>query len=78
MIFHNKFNEIFVKVIVVNLFICFLTLLETVPFVFDHLWTQDIPIFPLVFGGKTGPYINRGGSKLKVRHFKHLQQFNEY
>ena len=45
------------------------TLLETVFSVFNHIWTQDIPVFPLTFGGKTGPYIDRGGSKLKVLVF---------
>ena len=43
------------------------TLLETVVFVFDHLWTQDSPMFPLTFGGKAGPYIDQGGSKLKAQ-----------
>ena len=56
---------ILVKIIVVNLS-AFLTLLETVPFVFDHLWTQDRSSFPLAVGRKTGPYIDQGGSKLKV------------
>ena len=52
-----------------NLSSC-LTLLKTVPFVFDHLWTQDSLIFPLTVGGKTGPYyIDQGGSKLKVCFF---------
>ena len=46
-------------------FVC-LTLLETVPFVVDHLWTQDGPICPGTFGRKTGPYIDQGGSNLKV------------
>ena len=31
-----------------------------------NLWTQDSPIFPLTCGGKTGPYIDQGGSKLEV------------
>ena len=43
-----------------------LALLETVFSVFDHLWTQASPIFPLAFGGKTGPYIDQGRSKLRV------------
>ena len=54
----------------------FSTLLETVPFVIDHLWTQDRPIFPLTFGGKTGPYIDQGGSALKVLNKKNTN--NEY
>ena len=44
----------------------FSTLLETVPFVFYHLWTQDSPICPLTFCGKPGPYIDQGGPKLRV------------
>ena len=60
--FNNSYAQtlIVVDLLVVNLFIC-LTLLETVPFVFDHLWTQDSPIIPLTFGGQTGPYIDQGG-----------------
>ena len=54
-----------VDLIVVNVFSC-LTLLETAPFVFDHIWTQYCPIFPLTVGGKAGHYIDQGGSKLKV------------
>ena len=45
---------------------CFSTLLETVVFVFYHRWTQYSPSCPLTLGGKTGPYIDLGGSKLKV------------
>ena len=52
---------IVVALIVVNLFSSF-QLLETVPFVVDYLWTQDSPIFPLTFGGKTVPDIDKGGS----------------
>ena len=33
---------------------------------YDHLWTQDSLIGPPTFGGKTGPYIDQGGSTLKV------------
>ena len=57
---------IVVALIVVNLFNCCLTLLETVPFVVDHPWKQDSLIFPLTVGGKTGPDIDQGGSKLKL------------
>ena len=46
------------------------TLLEMVPFVVDLLWTQDSPIFPLMFGGKTGPHIDQGGSRLRVYHYQ--------
>ena len=35
------------------------TLLETVVSVVDHIWTQDSPIAPLTFGGKTGPYFDQ-------------------
>ena len=42
------------------------TLLETVVFVFDHIWTQDSPMFSLTVGGKTGPYFDQGGSTHKV------------
>ena len=38
---------------------CLSTLLETVPFVFDHLWTQDRPIVPLTCCGTTGPCIDK-------------------
>ena len=61
---------ILVKLIVVNLFSCFSTLLETLWSVFDHLWTQDSPICPLTVGGQTIPYIDQGWSKLKVLNFK--------
>ena len=44
-----------------------------VPFVVDHLWAQDSPMFPLPFGGKMGPYIDQGGSTLKVLNFQILQ-----
>ena len=54
----------------------FSTLLETVPFVFEQLWTQDSPIFPLTFGGKTGPYIDQGGSTLKVLNFHLLSNIS--
>ena len=53
-------------------------LLETVPFVFDHLWTQDSPIFPLTVGGKTGPYIEQGGSRLRFDLFNSFHNFNDY
>ena len=43
-----------------------LTLLETVPFAYNRLWTQDSPNRSLNVGGKAGPYIDQGGSKLKV------------
>ena len=56
---------IVVDLMVVNCFSCS-TLLETVFSFFDHLWTQDSPISPLTFGGKTGPNIDQGGSTLKV------------
>ena len=42
------------------------TLLEAVFSVFYHIWTQDNPNVPLLFGGKTGTYIDQGGSHLKV------------
>ena len=57
---------ILVDLIVVNLISGFSTLLETVPFVFDHIWTLDSPIVPLTVDGKTRPYIDQGGSKLEV------------
>ena len=58
-------TSIVVALIVVNLF-SLLILLETVPFVADHLWTQYSPIYPVTVGGETGPYIEQGGSTCKV------------
>ena len=52
----------------------FSTLLETVAFVFDHLWTQDSPICPQTLDYKTGPYIDQGGSKLKVWKFQNRKK----
>ena len=54
----------------------FSTLLETVASVFDHLWTQDSSFFPLTFDYKTEPYIDQGGSKLKVSSFLKLSKFS--
>ena len=48
---------------------------ETVPFVFDHRWTQGSPIFPLTFGGKAGPYIDQWGWKLKVQTCQKTSKF---
>ena len=69
-----------VALILVNLFsFVFFTLLKTVPFVVDLIWTQDSPMCSLTFGGKAGPYIDQGGSKLRVRLFlKIFQTFHEY
>ena len=61
-----------VALIVVNQLSSFITLLENVPFVFDHLWTQDIHIFSLTFGVKTGPYTDQWGSTLKVCLFSNF------
>ena len=54
------------------------TLLETVASVFDHMWTQDSPIFPLTIGGKKGPYIDQGGSDLMFEVLKKFQTVHEY
>ena len=37
-----------------------------------HLWTQDSLICPVTFGGKTGAYIDQGGSNLRFEIFKHF------
>ena len=51
----------------VNLIVVFLlTLLETVPFVLDQLWTQASHICSIVSERKLGPYIDRGRSNTKV------------
>ena len=54
------------------------TLLETVPFVVDHLWTQDSPMFPLTVGGKTGPHIDQGGSELNVLFFSRFSRLSTF
>ena len=56
---------IVVAFIVVNLFSLF-NFTRNGSLRFDHLWTQDSPMFRLTVGGKTGPYIDQGGSTLKV------------
>ena len=60
----NNFKQLYaqtfivVYLIVVKLFV-FLTLLETVFSVVDHLWTHNSPIRSLAFGGKTRPDIGQ-------------------
>ena len=44
--------------------------LSRVVSVFDHIWTQDSPIYPLTVGGKTGPDIDQGWSTLKVSNIQ--------
>ena len=43
--------------------------------VFDHLLTQDSPIFYLTVCGETGPYIDQGESTLRVWKFQMLSGF---
>ena len=69
---------ILVNLIVVNLFSYFSTLLETVAFVYDHRWTQDSPMFPLTFGGKTEPISVKEGQHLRFEIIKTIQAFNDY
>ena len=68
---------ILVKLLFVNLFI-FSTLLETVPSVVDHLWTQDSPIFPLIFGVKRDLISIKEGQNLSLEIIKRIQFVHDY
>ena len=68
---HSLYRDHAQTLILVNLLLVdclgsLTTLLETVFSVFDHIWSQDSPTVPLTLGGKTVPYIDQGGSTIKV------------
>ena len=67
-------TSILVHLILDSCLVLLSTLLETAFSVFDHPWTQDNPIFPLAFGGNTGPYIDQVGSQLKVLSFQSVSK----